>query len=484
MSFITLANTNKIIFNSDIHSLCLKGAIYKIPIYFFSKYEENALLAIQELLKDPDKYFTEIYKPYKPIDTYTYVYEGQKPGYHKFSCCPRLHSHYENFEIPREIQDKGSPAVQEFRQWFETVKHLLEKPDIFVERLRYKYGITTNPQAIKRGNSGSIKLENMTIEKLENKIDFLIKEAGRFYSKYDKHKIILRRFSKYTHLAYKSDFLHNNDTGYSDQDVKELLRAYDEKFKRPLKQRLIEYYRLKLNPEIKMEGQFLAQLGFKPCGNCHNPQYQPKQKNEPIFSWDFIANNRDFFLEIFSTHYPFSEKQLLKYQNILSFGIEYAEMDEASQFFCTGLIFNRNIAWTENVQRKYYQPELLLYVGNSIDVYSLETKFDRFPLNFSNVIDAYEEHRITLLCLTCNSGEDLAYWHEELEKECNDLRRLSNPGYIFSLEEIFSLTEEKNLILASFQHFYEQVLSKISTSVDSFTIESFLDYIITVQEKT
>ena len=77
MSFITLANTNKIIFNSDIQSLDLTGDIYKIPIYFFSKYEENALLAIQELLKDPDKYFTEIYKPYKPVDTYSYVYRAK-----------------------------------------------------------------------------------------------------------------------------------------------------------------------------------------------------------------------------------------------------------------------------------------------------------------------------------------------------------------------------------------------------------------------
>ncbi|SVE05208.1 uncharacterized protein METZ01_LOCUS458062, partial [marine metagenome] len=50
MSFITLANTNKIIYSSDIKNIDLEGSIYKIPIYFFSKYEENALLAIQELL--------------------------------------------------------------------------------------------------------------------------------------------------------------------------------------------------------------------------------------------------------------------------------------------------------------------------------------------------------------------------------------------------------------------------------------------------
>ena len=130
MSFITLANTNKIVYSSDIKNIDLEGSVYKIPIYFFSKYEENALLAIQELLKDPENYFKEIYLPYEAVDTYSYVYEGQKPGYHEYSCCPRLNSDFQNFEIPPNIKDQGIKAVEEFRDWFESVKYLLEKPNI------------------------------------------------------------------------------------------------------------------------------------------------------------------------------------------------------------------------------------------------------------------------------------------------------------------------------------------------------------------
>ena len=73
MGYITLANANKIISQSDINELDLEGEIYHIPIYFFSKYEKNELLGIQELLKDPKKYFTEIYQPYESVDTYSYV---------------------------------------------------------------------------------------------------------------------------------------------------------------------------------------------------------------------------------------------------------------------------------------------------------------------------------------------------------------------------------------------------------------------------
>lgn len=274
MAYLTLANVNRILYNSDLQSIDLKGEVYKVPIYFFSKYEENSLLAIQELLNDPDKYFTEIYIPYKPKDTFSYVYEGKNPSYHKHSSCPRLKSNYQNFEIPQEIKDKGAESVKEFRLWFETVKDLLEEPDIFVERLRLKYGIVTNPRAIRIDNSGITERENYKIEDLEKNIDNLIKEAGRFYYQSKKNTTILRKFSKQTYLAYKSESLYKNNTGYSDEDVKKLLKDYDQEFKRPLKRDLIEYYRLRLNPNIEMEGHFLEQLGFKPCAHCHSTEFE------------------------------------------------------------------------------------------------------------------------------------------------------------------------------------------------------------------
>jgi hypothetical protein len=220
MAYITLSNANKIIYNSDIKSLDLTGEVYKIPIRFFSKYEENSLLAIKELLEDPDKYFTEIYVPYHPVDTYTYIYEGRSPSYHEFADCPRLNSDYENFEVPKEIRSQGHEVVEEFREWFETVKHLLEKPDIFVERLRIKWGIVTNPRVIKKDNSGNTIVDNYTIEELEEIIDSKIKEAGKYFYKSHKNLVILKKFSKNTFLAFKPDPIENNNTGYPDWRIR------------------------------------------------------------------------------------------------------------------------------------------------------------------------------------------------------------------------------------------------------------------------
>jgi len=48
------------------------------------------------------------------------------------------------------------------------------------------------------------------------------------------------------------------------------LRMYDEKFKKPVKDLLIEYYRLLHNPEMTFSGTLLDKLNFRPCGHCMN----------------------------------------------------------------------------------------------------------------------------------------------------------------------------------------------------------------------
>src|SRR5690606_19298990 len=95
-------------------------------------------------------------------------------------------------------------------------------------------------------------------------------EAGRYYYASAKNKIILGKYSKSAFLGYSADPLKDNDTGFSDEEVKHFLREYDKTYKRPLKKLLIEYYRVKLNPDLELKGFLLDQLGFKPCGKCYN----------------------------------------------------------------------------------------------------------------------------------------------------------------------------------------------------------------------
>jgi len=276
MAYLTKSNSIKII--SSIHPNKienLKGEVYKKPIYFFSKYEKNKLLGIKELMKDPESFIGEYYVPINNADNLRYVYEGGKPAYHSRPDCERLNSDYRNFEIPEEIREKGKEEVFKFRDWFKKNQYLLEKPDVFVARIQMAFGVTMNPKAIDHENSGVEEKENLNLEELEKRINKLLSDAGQYFNNADKKKReVIRRFQKYTFLAYSKNDIRNNTTSVSDEAIKNFLKQYDIHFKRPTKDLLIEYYRVLHNPDLKFEGYLLEQLGFQPCGACHNDNHQ------------------------------------------------------------------------------------------------------------------------------------------------------------------------------------------------------------------
>ena len=109
MSYITSHNSFKIVNRDNLKDLKLEGEIYKSKITIFSRHEEASLLAVQELMKDPDKYFKNIYNPILAKDTKKYVYKEQQPGYHTYKDCPRLTGEYADSDplIPRE----GDPTI-------------------------------------------------------------------------------------------------------------------------------------------------------------------------------------------------------------------------------------------------------------------------------------------------------------------------------------------------------------------------------------
>ena len=272
MAYLTKSNSLKIIARIDFKQIGnLQGEVYKKPIYFFSDYEKNNLLGLKELLKDPETFIQEFYVPIENTDNFRYVYEGGKPAYHAKHDCERLISNYRNFEIPEEIREKGKDEVLKFRSWFKENQYLLEKPDVFVAILQMAFGVTMNPKAIDYENSGVEVKENLNLEELEKRINKYISDAGQYFNNADQEKKdIIRRFQKYTFLAYSNKDIQNNNTRFSDEALKKFLKQYDVHFKRPIKDLLIEYYRVLHNPDLKFEGNLLEQLGFKPCGSCHN----------------------------------------------------------------------------------------------------------------------------------------------------------------------------------------------------------------------
>jgi hypothetical protein len=308
MAFITSYNTHKIVTRNNFKNVNLAGQVYRFKLYMFSKYEENCLLAIQELMKNPENYFKHIYDPIVINDSKKYVYKEHQPAYHTYQDCSRLHSDFTNFELPQEIKERGDLEIERFRKWFLENQYLLETPDIFVMRLKLAFGISYNPKSIIYENSGFAELDNYSIQELEDKIDFYIKEAGRYFYAEEKNTKILRAFGKVSGRGFLDIPLEGNNTGYSDYEVKHFLKDYHRKYKLPIRKLLIEYYRIKFNPDLKFAENYMEVIGFKKCECCkrteENRYFLNLSEND---KWGFLLEKSQENKKQINTTYQYEE---------------------------------------------------------------------------------------------------------------------------------------------------------------------------------
>ncbi|MBC8299124.1 MAG: hypothetical protein H8E55_25480 [Pelagibacterales bacterium] len=302
-TFITQSNYESIVKKlSDIRAMDLSGEVYKRTIYFFSKYEEKTLLALKSLIENPEDYLNKIYVPFEEIrgnDRFIFV-NKKSPSYHLESTCFRLKSDYKNYFIPDQIYTLGEEAQKEFRDRIIPQIKELEDGDISKEffdkrfsdicmQIVRKYSQESdgfqeiNLKAFLVENSGICNIQNLSANELEELIDEKIKEAGRYYYGNDKNTRILKRFSRATHLSYTSDSIQDNNTGYSDEEVKEFLMDYDKRFKKPLKRILIQYYMIVNNSDLSINNTLLEELNFKECRSCKK-KYEKNTFNNVISS--------------------------------------------------------------------------------------------------------------------------------------------------------------------------------------------------------
>ena len=111
--YITKNNFSKIVRRIPVMDVNLEGNLYvRFNVNLnaiFSKFEKSELLLYKMLSENPDKFLNEVYTQItEREDTYTWVYEEKKkPCYHGTPNCPRLHSDFENYQVPLPIKYKG-----------------------------------------------------------------------------------------------------------------------------------------------------------------------------------------------------------------------------------------------------------------------------------------------------------------------------------------------------------------------------------------
>jgi len=272
--YITNANFRKIIYNSNTNDLDLQGEVYeRSRLYIFNKIEKNDLLLTKEFFENSEKFFNDIYIPIKNLsDTYEWVYEyeNQKPSYHNNKNCKKLNSYFENFKIPNGIKDQGKEKIHQYRKWFMDNKYLLDvDPEIFKKRLYERFNIIMhNIKSLLIKNSGEKFQKNYKVEDLEKIIDDIIRKSWRYFFDNERNKKILKKYCTKTYLVNTKNQIKENNTGYSEEEIREVLQKYAQEFKDPLKEWLKEYYRVKFNPDIKVQGRLLENIGFRPCSEC------------------------------------------------------------------------------------------------------------------------------------------------------------------------------------------------------------------------
>lgn len=309
--YITKSNVSKIVKRLDLSKLEIEGDLYvrksRVLNAMFNKYEKHALLAYKRLMEDPEDFMNEIYEKI-PLreDTYWWVYEkSNPPAYHSCPECSRLRSNFKNYKIPAIIRFKGIHRnknietisikelneaektklisnVRAYREWWneEGEKYFLKDKDLFLMHVNNKYQPEPRIRditAFEAENSGIEKIIDCSLEEIENKIDQLIEDSSRYYYETSKNSTILRYYAKLAGNIINSNYFSKN-TGYTDEEIKEVLVDYDKRIKDPIKRYLKEYYRIKNNPELKMEQNILEQLGFRACSTCQNKSNEQNKK--------------------------------------------------------------------------------------------------------------------------------------------------------------------------------------------------------------
>lgn len=317
--YITKSNLLKILRKLDIPKEKMEGFYYKdvVENYFrkqgvvfneqvllfrenvlnkmFNRFERNILFSYKEMMENFEEFINEVYVPReKREDTYWWIYEEDNPPvYHYDKNCPTLHSDFKNYKIPSSIRYRKislenrstttlnddmltneerkivKKTVEEYRTWWKQEGEYLFEDDPVVLLMRVNAKYTPNPPVRRieefiMKNSGVEKMENASVEEIIIKINKLIDDYKNNFEQDDKHQRILRRYQAWRSNSPKFD----STIGYTDDEIREILKDNENRFKNPLKYYLKELYRRVNNPTLGFDEELLIQMGFRPCNNC------------------------------------------------------------------------------------------------------------------------------------------------------------------------------------------------------------------------
>jgi len=294
MPFVTEYNTNLVLKKliGEPSDNIREWQPYKKPIYFLNHLDKTALQCFKKFCENPIENIETIYKPIEIKDTQEFVYEGLNPSYHKYENCGRLSSNFINYRLPSKIKARGSEAIAEYRKWFKENENIFSgRPDIYQMRLQTKFGIVEGIQKVNYKNSGNVYKENLSLIEIETRIDSLLYNAAQYYKEDERRQKAIKRYQTKTFIAFERKEISDNNTGYSDKDLKAILKEYYSLFIAPTIFYLKQYFKAFFNSHIEINEKIFEQLNFKKCGYCYSDNYE----SEPRYHAEKVKILKDKF---------------------------------------------------------------------------------------------------------------------------------------------------------------------------------------------
>lgn len=284
----------------------------------FGKYGRKELLAWRLFMEDSATFINEKYVFLKSrVDTYTSVNEcDNTPAYHYDCNCQFLKSDFKDYEIPDQIRflhidskiSDGQLSAEElaimkknvesYRNWWKAEGQVLYMRDkgAFLARVNLRFQPLSPIRDIREfeiENSGVEEIETAPILEILEKVDKLVDASESFKRESEKNKIIVSRYAAWS----KALSIQNNETEYSDEEVRLVLREYEQRYKEPLRRTLRELYRRINNPDLETDVELAHQLGLKYCRSCLESLKQKWEAVEDVnmkkqiedIAWKFIG---------------------------------------------------------------------------------------------------------------------------------------------------------------------------------------------------
>ena len=296
MAYLTNYTYKKLCFNLDIKQEINLNTfleyIYNDPkvYYFFNKLDLKYLFNVKNILENEVDYRINHFRYVPPKeDTNSFVFEKkEKLKYHLDSSCKFLQKDFKNYTVPAELKEKGTEAVEMYRNWFieNNFKERFENGEIDKKTILFRYNskfprlldvpvLNENYELIKTiDNSGSIcEDEIFDFQDFTKTIDECVKLKDSMVQ-----CKVHRTLSKFDYLVNRSDteinekmtilFSPEFTQNYGLENIRKFLKDF-RVLKYKVMQNLINYFKWSYQSQNhNFDTKTLEDFGLACCGHC------------------------------------------------------------------------------------------------------------------------------------------------------------------------------------------------------------------------